>query len=94
MKQTPRRRKGVGVDSFSSPPLCDIHGVPLVLKSDNGSAFIAELFRGGLASCQVDILFSPGRMPSYNGSIEAGIGSLTSRTGQHAARRGWPGEWT
>ena len=33
-------------------------------------------------------------MPSYNGSIEAGIGSLTSRTEQHAARQGHPGHWT
>ena len=40
------------------------------------------------------ILFSPPRMPSYNGSIEAGIGSLTSRTEQHAARQGHPGYWT
>jgi putative transposase len=74
--------------------LCDIHGPPLVLKSDNGSAFIAQRFRDGLAERQVEILFSPARMPSYNGSIEAGIGSLTSRTEQHAARRGRPGEWT
>lgn len=70
------------------------HGAPLVLKSDNGSAFIAELFRDGLKGHHVEILFSPPRMPSYNGSIEAGIGSLTSRTEQHAARRGHPGHWT
>jgi hypothetical protein len=33
-------------------------------------------------------------MPRYNGAIEAGIGSLTTRTDQAAARRGYPGDWT
>lgn len=71
-----------------------VHGVPLVLKSDNGSAFIAEAVRKLCRESGVKHLFSPPRMPSYNGSIEAGIGSLTSRTEQHAARRGQPGNWT
>jgi transposase InsO family protein len=70
------------------------HGAPLVLKSDNGSAFIAEAVRELAKISDVKILFSPPRMPSYNGSIEAGIGSLTSRTEQHAARQGHPGYWT
>lgn len=70
------------------------HGPPLVLKSDNGSAFIAAEFRAGLASAGVEMLFSPARTPSYNGSIEAGIGSLSQRTEQSAARRGHPGYWT
>ncbi len=30
----------------------------------------------------------------YSGSIEAGIGSLSRRTQQAAARRGHPGAWT
>jgi hypothetical protein len=42
----------------------------------------------------VQNLFSPPRTPRYNASIEAGIGSLTSRTEQAAARRGHPGAWT
>ena len=71
-----------------------VHGAPLVLKSDNGSAFGD---RGVQRLCDqfgVENLFSPPRMPRYNGSIEAGIGSLTSRTEQAAARRGSPGSWT
>jgi transposase InsO family protein len=70
------------------------HGVPLIVKSDNGSAFIAEAIRELAKMFDTKILFSPPRMPSYNGSIEAGIGSLTSRTEQHAARQGHPGYWT
>ena len=37
---------------------------------------------------------SPPRVPRYNGSIEAGIGSLKTRTEQHATRHGRPSEWT
>ena len=70
------------------------HGAPLVLKSDNGSAFIAEHLRQMTANFQVKMLFSPAHTPSYNGSIEASIGSLTTRTEQHAARHGRPGLWT
>ena len=42
----------------------------------------------------VELLFSPPGTPRYNGAIEAGIGSLKTRTEQHAARHGRPGEWT
>jgi hypothetical protein len=42
----------------------------------------------------VKTLFSPPRMPRYNGAIEAGIGSLTTRTDLHAVRQGHPGFWS
>ena len=71
-----------------------VHGAPLVLKCDNGSAFIDGNFRQQVRAFGVKILFSPPRTPSYNGAIEAGIGSLTNRTEQHAARHGHPGHWT
>jgi transposase InsO family protein len=70
------------------------YGAPLVLKSDNGSAFIGDSFAVLLRSFQVLQLFSPPRLPSYNGSCEAGIGSMKTRTHHQAARRGCPGEWT
>jgi transposase InsO family protein len=70
------------------------YGPPLVLKSDNGSAFGAAAVQELLHQRGVKNLFSPPEMPRYNGAIEAGIGSLTSRTEQWAARRGHPGEWT
>jgi transposase len=69
-------------------------GAPLVLKSDNGSAFLAEEFATLLARWEVWHLYSPPRTPRYNGSCEAGIGSMKTRTHHQAARQGRPAEWT
>ncbi len=74
--------------------LFERHGAPLVLKSDNGSAFTAELTATLLEAHQVVALFSPPYYPRYNGSIEAGIGSLKSRTEYQAARQGRAGQWS
>jgi hypothetical protein len=71
-----------------------LYGAPLVVKSDNGSAFIAAELRELAKNFGVKILYSPPRMPWYNGSIEATIGSLKIRTETHAARHGHPGDWT
>jgi transposase InsO family protein len=71
-----------------------LHGAPLVLKSDNGSAFISKETRRLLAEHDVVQLLSPPGTPSYNGSCEAGIGSLKKRTAHHAARRGDEQLWT
>ena len=70
------------------------HGAPLVLKCDNGSAFIAAEFTSKILELGTRILYSPAQTPQYNGAIEAGIGSLTSRTNHHAARHNHPGHWT
>jgi transposase InsO family protein len=70
------------------------YGPPLVLKSDNGSAFLAAAMRQFLAEEGVIPLFSPPRWPQYNGAIEAGIGALKTRTERQAARAGHSGEWT
>jgi transposase InsO family protein len=74
--------------------LCTIHGAPLVLKTDNGSAFRADDTRAFLSPFGVNLLFSPPHTPRYNGAIEAGIGSLKTRTERHASRAGHPGYWT
>ncbi len=74
--------------------LFTVHGPPLVLKSDNGSAFGDRRVQALGGQFGVRNLFSPPRTPRYNGSIEAGIGSLTTRTEQAATRRGRSGEWT
>ena len=71
-----------------------LHHAPLVLKADNGSAFIAEVTQDFLVPWGVNLLFSPPHTPSYNGSIEAGIGSLKTRTERFATRAGHPGSWT
>ena len=63
------------------------NGAPLVLKSDNGSAFVAEALQGWLRAAGVEALFSPPRLPAYNGSCEAGIGALKDRTAARASRR-------
>ncbi len=70
------------------------HGPPLVLKSDNGSGFIAEAMGRFLARWDVRPLFSPPYTPEYNGSIEAGNGALKTRTHEQAARQGRNGPWT
>jgi transposase InsO family protein len=74
--------------------LFTIHGPPLVLKSDNGSAFIAHDTQRLLDTWQVCPLFSPARLPAYNGACEAGIGSLKTRSHHQACQRGHPGYWT
>jgi transposase InsO family protein len=75
-------------------PLFLVHGMPLVLKADNGSPFIADLMLSFLEQHGVLPLFSPPRMPQYNGSAEAGVGSMKSRTEEQASREGHPTEWT
>ena len=60
------------------------HGPPLVLKSDNGSAFIDDDTQRLLARWDVFPLFSPPRTPQYNGSCEAGNGAMKTRT-EHQA---------
>jgi putative transposase len=74
--------------------LCAVLGPPLVVKSDNGSTFGAPAVGAVMHGFGVLSLFSPPRTPSYNGAIEAGIGSLKARTAAHAARHGRPGWWT
>jgi transposase InsO family protein len=70
-----------------------LHGAPLVIKCDNGP-FGAPDVQDLLARYEVATLFSPPLTPRYNGSIEAGIGSLKTRTDAAAARAGHPGVWT
>lgn len=70
------------------------YGPPLVLKSDNGLAFIAGDTSRLLERWLVWHLRSPPEWPEYNGACEAGIGSMKARTHHQAARRGYPGEWT
>lgn len=69
-------------------------GAPLVLKSDNGSCFVAPLFRLLLARFSVVHLRSPRAWPQYNGACEAGIGVLKALTDTAAAGRGDPDHWT
>lgn len=59
---------------------------PLILKCDNGSAFISKDVQKLAEANQVCILHSPPRTPSYNGACEAGIGATEHRALCHALR--------
>jgi transposase InsO family protein len=74
--------------------LFEEHGPPLVLKSDNGSAFIALVLKESLGTHRVCQLFSPARRPQYNGALERSNGVLKTYTGVHAIHEGHPFRWT
>jgi transposase InsO family protein len=69
-------------------------GPPLVLKSDNGPAFIAAPLHELLGEALVAQLFSPIRRPQYNGALERNNGVLKVYTDQHALSAGHPFRWT
>jgi hypothetical protein len=64
------------------------HGAPLVLKTDNGSPFTAQVVVEDLEHTEVAHLRSPPGMAPYNGSVEAGIGSLQTRLQGVSSSRG------
>jgi len=70
------------------------HGPPLVLKSDNGSAFIAAETGALLATWGILHLRNPRATPQYNGSCEAANGSHKKITDDQAALAAHPGRWT
>ena len=70
------------------------HGAPLVIKRDNGGTLKAPPVAGLLSLYGVHVLPSPVRKPQYNGSCEAGNGSLKTTAHHVAARNGRPGQWT
>jgi transposase InsO family protein len=74
--------------------LVRVHGPPLVLKSDNGSAFTSAKYGEWLNGWGITSLFSPVRMPRYNGACEAGIGAAKLRTEQIAAHHNRHGAWS
>ena len=69
-------------------------GLPLVLKLDNGPAFVAAILKAWAAEHGVLLLYSPRYTPPYNGAIEAGIGSMHVRAHYEAARHDRAGRWT
>ncbi len=70
------------------------HGAPLVLKADNGSGFIADATRDLLACHDVLLLRSPPGTPAYNGSCEAGVGSIKTRAHHIATAHGRVTRWS
>jgi transposase InsO family protein len=73
--------------------LLEEHGAPLVLKSDNGSAFTADVTRRHLMDKGVHPLLSPARTPRYNGSVESTQRHLKEAAAHVAALRGRGEAW-
>jgi hypothetical protein len=70
------------------------HGPPLVLKSDNGSAFVAGITQQAMLEMAVAQLFSPAGRPQYNGALERSNSTLKTYTQQQAIAEGHPFRWT
>ena len=66
------------------------HGAPLVLKSDNGCQFIAQITITLLVQWQVAPLFNPPRRPAYNGGLERTHPILKGYTAAAAQAQGRP----
>ena len=74
--------------------LFEEHGAPLVLKCDNGPAFIARLTKGFLGEWSVFPLYSPPYCPRYNGGCERANRTLKELTAHRAESAGRAGFWT
>jgi hypothetical protein len=74
--------------------LCVGTPAPLVLKVDNGSAFIGHELRAWARAVGTTLLYSPPRCPRYNGAIEASIASITTRAHHAAVLADRPGCWS
>jgi hypothetical protein len=74
--------------------LFEQYGAPLVVKEDNDSRFGVDEIERLFFDWGVTFLRSPVRMPWYNGSCEAGIGTQKTYTHHEAARHDRPGRWT
>jgi hypothetical protein len=70
------------------------HGPPLVLKADNGSAFISDDVLELCCQHRVVVLYSPPLSPWYQGSIETGMNAIRDAVDEIVARKGRQGQWT
>ena len=70
------------------------HGPPLVIKSDQGSAFVGQVMGSLLKRWRVTPLFSPKGLPQYNGALERSNSTNKAYTHQQAIGEGHPCHWT
>lgn len=90
----PCEREDAAVVRAAIEHLMATEGVPLVWKSDNGSAFVEGAIKELMEGLGITHLLSPARTPAYNGSRERGGGWLKTRALYLAAREGRAGRWT
>jgi transposase InsO family protein len=89
----PMEDETAALTDYTLETLFHQYGQPLILKSDNGSPFIAADTHKLLKRWNVFPLFSPPLTPQYNGTSEASNGAMKTRTNHEAARQGRPGCW-
>lgn len=68
LRSVPGERASAAIECLEQ--LVEQHGAPLVLKLDNGSAFIAARMAAFAQKHGIVLLHSPVRRPSYNGTCE------------------------
>lgn len=68
--------------------LIERHGPPLVLKADNGSAFISEAVAAWCERHGITLLHSPVRCPRFNGTCEVSGRWAKQRAAAAALQRG------
>jgi hypothetical protein len=74
--------------------LVDVHGAPLVVKSDNGTPLIGAEVRALMQLHRIEPLRSPVRRPSYNGACEAMVGEVKRAAADLALQHGGSaGRW-
>lgn len=73
--------------------ICANVEAPLVLKVDNGAAFVSGPVVDWAAAMGTQLLHSPPCCPRYNGAIEASIGAIATRAHHAAVANGHPGMW-
>ena len=72
--------------------LIERHGAPLVLKLDNGSAFIARRFAAFCRTHGITLMHSPVRCPRWNGTCEVSARWAKDRTEAAWRARGGRGD--
>jgi hypothetical protein len=70
------------------------YGAPLVLKCDNGPAFLSRATKEFMRDWSIITLYSPPYAPWYNGAIERANRGLKEITAHLAEKAGHPGYWT
>ncbi len=86
----PTRSTGHGPVVDELERLFELQCPPLVFKMDNRSGLIHQEVAKVFARYGVTAMRSPAYAPSYNGSIEAGMGSLKHYLNEIAAQHGRP----